>query len=409
MVYHIRNTGKFRLSWSDAEKGCCTLAAKVSSGSRISAVSAQCIKVPLDSPTSFATRRVTDRHYALVTVVDEDGLEGVGFCYAGSSGGEVVTTAVEQLIAPVLVGQDPYRIEGLWQEMYQEALLHGRVGSAMRAISALDIALWDHNARSVGLPLHRYLGGYHSETVPAYASGGYYLEGKSAGHLGEEMAGYVAMGFRAVKMKVGRLDPPEEEKRVAVAREAVGPDILLMLDANNAWADLPTAMRTIERFEDYNPYWIEEPFSPDDIENHVRLADRTNIPVATGEIEAGRWRHKELLDKEAAAILQTDAAVCGGITEFRRIAATAASFGVTVSPHWFHDLHIHLVGSTPNCGFVEFFPDNKVLNFRQLLDRQLEIRSGELVLPKGPGLGFGFDMEAVEKHTLADTRTTVRA
>jgi L-alanine-DL-glutamate epimerase-like enolase superfamily enzyme len=93
------------------------LEAKVGSGSRISAVSAQSVKVPLDSLTSFATRRVTDRHFALVTVVDEDGLEGVSFCYAGSSGGEVVTTAVEQLLAPVLVGQDPYRVEGLWQEM----------------------------------------------------------------------------------------------------------------------------------------------------------------------------------------------------------------------------------------------------------------------------------------------------
>jgi L-alanine-DL-glutamate epimerase-like enolase superfamily enzyme len=376
------------------------LEAKVGIGSRISAVYAQSVEIPLDSPTSFATRRVTDRHYTLVTVVDENGLEGIGFCYAGSSGGEVVTKAVEQLLAPILVGQDPYRVEGLWQEMYQESLLHGRVGSTMRAISALDIALWDHNARSVGLPLHRYLGAYHRETVPAYASGGYYLEGKSVEHLGEEMAGYVEMGFRAVKMKVGRLDPPEEERRVAAVRETVGDEVLLMLDANNAWSDLPTALRTISRFEDYAPYWIEEPFSPDDIDNHARLAERTNIPVATGEIEAGRWRHKELLEKEAAAILQTDAAVCGGISEFKKIAGTAASFGVTVSPHWFHDLHVHLVGSVPNCGFVEFFPDDKVLNFRRLVDTQLEVQAGELVLPRKPGLGFDFDPEAVEAYAL---------
>ena len=130
-------------------------------------------------------------------------------------------------------------------------------------------------------------------------------------------------------------------------REAVGPDVLVMLDANNAWTDLPTALQTMRRFEPYDPYWIEEPFCPDDIDNHARLAQRTPIPVATGEIEAGRWRHKELLDKAAAAILQTDAAVCGGITEFRRIAATAASYGVPIAPHWFHDLHVHLVGGHP--------------------------------------------------------------
>ena len=135
----------------------------------------------------------------------------------------------------------------------------------------------------------------------------------------------------------------------------------------------------------------------------------TRIPVATGEIEAGRWRHKELLENEAAAILQTDAAVCGGVSEFKKIAGTAASFGVTVSPHWFHDLHVHLVGSTPNCRFVEFFPDDKVLNFRRLVDRQLEFEAGELLLPQGPGLGFDFDSESVEEYALPQTGSIIRA
>jgi L-alanine-DL-glutamate epimerase-like enolase superfamily enzyme len=104
------------------------------------------------------------------------------------------------------------------------------------------------------------------------------------------------------------------------------------------------------------------------------------------------------LDKEAAGILQTDAAVAGGVTEFRRIAATAASYGVSVCPHWFHDLHVHLVGSTPNAPFVEFFPDASVLNFRDLLDHQLGTRDGQLVLPTSPGLGFSFDAAAVQRH-----------
>lgn len=375
----------------------------------IESVEASLVRVPLETATSFATRSVTSRDYVLVTVNGSDGVRGIGFCYAGSTGGEVVAVAVEKLLAPVVVGADPFRVEGLWEEMYQEALLHGRTGSVMRALSAIDIALWDRNARSVGQPLHRYLGGYHASRVPAYASGGYYLEGKSPGDLGEELAGYAEAGFRAVKMKVGRLSPAEEEKRIAAARSAIGDDILLMLDANNAWSDLPTALRTISRFEGYDPYWIEEPFSPDDMDNHARLAEKTSIPVATGEIEAGRWRHKELLEKEAAAILQTDAAVCGGISEFKKIAATAASFGVTVSPHWFHDLHVHLVGSVPNCGFVEFFPDDQVLNFRRLVDKQLEVEAGELVLPGGPGLGFDFDAEAVETYTLPGAGTVVRA
>jgi L-alanine-DL-glutamate epimerase-like enolase superfamily enzyme len=153
----------------------------------------------------------------------------------------------------------------------------------------------------------------------------------------------------------------------------------------------------MERYEPYDPYWIEEPFGVDDIDNHARLAEVTPVTVATGEIEAGRWRFLEILQKNAAAILQTDAAVCGGITEFRRIAQTASSFGVPLCPHWFHDLHVHLVAAIPNGQFVELFPDDQVLNFRLLLDRQLEVRDGELVVPTDPGLGFKFDAEAVKK------------
>lgn len=366
----------------------------------IESVVARTVRIPLDQATTFATRRVTARDYALVKVRASDGAEGIGFCYGGSSGGSLVSETVRQLLAPLLVGQDPCRVEGLWEAMYREALLQGRVGAAMRAVSIVDIALWDRNARAARLPLYRYLGAYRAGTVPAYASGGYYLEDKTPEMLGAEMARYVAMGFRAVKMKVGRLSPAEDEARVAAARRAIGPDVLLMLDANNAWSDLPTALRYMARFERHDPYWIEEPFGPDDIENHARLAARSRVPVATGEIEAGRWRFKDLLDRQGAAILQSDAAVCGGITEWRRIAATAASYGVTVCPHWFHDLHVHLVAATPNAGFVEFFPDDQVLNFRRLLSRQLETRDGGLVLPDGAGLGFDFDEEAVARYAI---------
>ncbi len=180
-----------------------------------------------------------------------------------------------------------------------------------------------------------------------------------------------------------------------------------MLDANNAWRDLPTALEYVRRYEPYDPYWIEEPFSVDDIDNHARLVENTAVTVATGEIEAGRWRFQELLEKDAAGILQTDAAVCGGITEFRRIAAMAAGFGVSVCPHWFHDLHVHLVAALPNAPFVEYFADDQVLNFRRLIDRQLERRGGDLVVPSDPGLGFGFDEAAVEKVAIvrwAETR-----
>ena len=366
---------------------------------RIESVQACTVTVPLEQVTSFATRTVAARDYGLVRVRTDDGQEGIGFCYAGHKGGGLVAKAVRELFAPMLVGADPYMVERHWERMYAEGLLQGRAGAVVRALGIIDIALWDRNARAAGLPLYKFMGGYAADGVEAYASGGYYLDGKTPEMLGEELAGYVALGFKAVKMKVGMLDPAAEEARIAAARAAIGPDVLLMLDANNAWSDLPTALRYMARYEDYEPYWIEEPFGPDDIDNHARLAQRTPVPVATGEIEVGRWRFKELLDKDAAAILQADAAVCGGITEWRRIAATAASYGATLCPHWFHDLHVHLVAATPNARFVEVFTNDRVLNFRRLVDRQLTFRGGRLHPHEEPGLGFGFDASAIEKYT----------
>jgi L-alanine-DL-glutamate epimerase-like enolase superfamily enzyme len=364
----------------------------------IDSVSVAACEVPLDRVTSFSTRSVSSRHYGLVKVRSRDGHEGIGFCYVGSRAGGLLKAAVETLLGPLLIGQESHRTEGLWQTLYQEALLQGRAGVVMRGISILDTALWDLNARSVGLPLHDYLGSVERTSVAAYASGGYYLDGKSPADLGSELAAYVAQGFRAVKMKTGRLSPADEEARIAAARDAIGPDVLLMLDANNAWSDLPTALEYMRRFEAYNPYWIEEPFSPDAIDLHARLAAMTPVTVATGEIEVGRWRFRELVDSGGAEILQTDAAVCGGISEWRKIAAYADCRGLTVSPHWFHDLHAPLVAATPNARFVEFFTDDQVLNFRRLISNQLELDQGRVLLRQSPGLGFDFDEQAVRRY-----------
>jgi L-alanine-DL-glutamate epimerase-like enolase superfamily enzyme len=366
----------------------------------ISRVSSRNVVIPLAAVTSLSSRVVRERHYGIVEVEGSDGFKGIGFCYVGSAGGSIFSEIVSTLLAPVLIGQDPYRVEGLWSEMYQEALLQGRAGTVLRAISALDIALWDRNARAVNLPLYRFLGAVAGDSVPAYASGGYYLQGKTPEQLAREMRDYVEQGFTAVKMKVGRQDLRQEEARIAAVRASIGPEIILMLDANNAWRDLPTALRFVRMYEKYDPYFIEEPFSPDDIQNHARLASQTPVPVATGEIECGRWRFKELLDAGAAAILQTDAAVCGGITEFKRIAATAASYGVTLCPHWFHDLHAQLVAATPNALYVEYFPDNQVLNFRQLLSKQVTVQQGKILLSQEAGLGFDYDPAAVEKFAI---------
>lgn len=369
---------------------------------KIIAVRARCVAIPLPARTSFSSRSVHERHYGLIEVEGDDGVVGLGFCYVGSMGGRVFRVAVEDVLRDFVLGRDAHEVEGIWDAMYRGALLHGRTGTVMRALSAIDIALWDRNARAANLPLYRYLGAARTDRVPAYASGGYYLEGKTNAMLADEAEAYVKDGFTIIKVKVGlHADPVAEGDRVAAVRERVGPSVGLMLDANNAWPDLMTALRFIRHFEPHDPMFIEEPFSPDDIESHARLAQATTIPVATGEIEAGRWRFRELLDRRGAHLLQTDACVAGGITEFRRIAAIAAAYGVPLAPHWFHDLHAHLVAATPNACMVEYFPDSAVLNFRELLTEQVKVENGHILLTDRPGLGFDFDEQQVSKYELA--------
>ncbi|CAB3854359.1 MULTISPECIES: mandelate racemase/muconate lactonizing enzyme family protein [Achromobacter] len=364
----------------------------------IESVSVCIARVPLANPVTFSTRQVKAREYCLVRVRSTDGQEGLGYCYAVNSAGRLLSVAVTDLLAPRLIGQESLRVEGLWNELYQEALLLGRAGGVMRALSAIDTALWDLNARSAGVPLYQYLGATVKDRVPAYASGGYYQPGKTPDKLAAEMAQHVKEGFRAVKMKVGLESVAGERKRIAAVREAIGDDVRLMLDANNAWRDLPTALEYMRAFEPYHPFWIEEPFSPDDIDNHVRLARATPVTVATGEVEAGRWRFKDLIASGATTILQTDATVCGGITEWRRIAATADSHGITVAPHAWHDVHIHLAASAPNATYVEWMPDDHIVNFRRLIDRQLQAEDGNLLVPSEPGLAFRFDDDAIAEY-----------
>lgn len=359
---------------------------------------------PLENPAVFATRRVGSRQYLLVRVACDDGHEGIGATYCGDKGGVVSVAAVESLLAPLLIGKDPFAVEALWHEMYAEALLQGRAGAVVRALSALDIALWDHNAKAAGLPLWKFFGAFRRGAVPAYASGGYYYGADEPGNLAREMRGYLDAGFTAVKMKVGRASLSDDRARVAAVRETVGPDVLLMMDANNGWSDLPTALRFLRAVEPFDPYWIEEPFGPDDIDNHARLARQTPIAIASGEIEAGRWRFREWVRQEAVQILQPDVFACGGFSEWRRIAAFAASCGLPVCTHAWHDFHAPLVASAPNALFTEVFTDARIVNLQWLLDAPLAIRDGTLVLSEKPGLGFGFDEGAVRRFATTPWR-----
>ena len=203
------------------------------------------------------------------------------------------------------------------------------------------------------------------------------------------------------QIKVGGVSIEEDAARVEAARDAIGPGVRLALDANNAYGSVAEAIRAARAFEPYDIWWFEEPLAPDNVPGHAELAAVVSIPVATGEIHASRWDFRDLIACKAARILQPDAGVLGGISEWMKVAHTAASFDVPVAPHWHADLHAHLVGAVSNALTVEyFFLDEDIYNFERILTERLVPSGGRLRIPDRPGLGLVLDRPAIERFTI---------
>jgi D-arabinonate dehydratase len=356
----------------------------------------------LQEPTAFATTLVTAREYVIAWVETDEGPRGLGFTVRGRYPGEgpLIHTAIQHNLKHLIIGENPFAVERLWERMFQTTILMGRRGAVIRAISALDIALWDIIAKDAGRPLYQLLGGYRDQ-VPAYASGGYYREGKGLDGLASEMERYMEMGFTSVKMKIGRVDPRQDAERVRVARETVGPDVRLAVDANNAWSDAANAIRAARMLEDYDIWWFEEPVFPDNVPASAEVAAALDMPVATGEIEATRWGFRDLLERRAADILQPDATVAGGISEWMKIAHMAAGWDIPIAPHWMANIHVHLLGAVPNGLTVEFFVlEEDVLNFERIVREPLQPVEGLIQVPQRPGHGVELDDEAVAHYRI---------
>jgi L-alanine-DL-glutamate epimerase-like enolase superfamily enzyme len=370
---------------------------------RIESIEARAVRVPLTRPTAFSTRSIEGREYVIVRIVDESGASGIGYTYAGDSGGLWLRSGIQQLLAPRLQDRSVFAIEESWERIFRDLLLLGRRGALLRMLSAVDIALWDLLAKRAGMPL-RYLLGGSLDTVAAYASGGYYRPGDPCENVAAELERYRELGFTDFKLKFGGLPLQDDLERVATARRTLGPDARLAVDVNNGWQTIEQAMHAIEALHHYDIWWIEEPFLPDDLANHALLAARSPIPIATGEIEGTRWGFAQLVDQRAAHILQPDACVAGGISEWRRIAALAAAHDIPVAPHWHANLHAQLAAATPNCMTVEYFAlSEEIYNFEELVTDPLVVEDGRIRLDQTPGIGVELDWDAVSQYGIAET------
>jgi L-alanine-DL-glutamate epimerase-like enolase superfamily enzyme len=369
-------------------------------GAKIRSVEVIPVGIPLDVPTRMATRLLTTREYVLVRVEADNGATGTGYTYVGTSGARATAQFTADVLRPLLVGTPAYGPGRSWQAIYSETLLLGRRGLALRAMSAVDIALWDLLGQTVGVPLYLLLGGLRDE-VPAYASGGYYRPGDPMENVAAELERYQALGFTDFKIKVGGAPFNVDVERVRVARETIGPDARLALDANNAWRSADDAVRFGRAVEVYQPWWLEEPLSPDDLAGHAAIARQLPIPIATGEIHATRWDFRDILAERICSIIQPDAGVIGGISEWLKVAHAAETFNIPVAPHWNANVHVHLAGAVDGCLTVEYFaPAEDIFNFERLLTQRLAPANGHIRIPDRPGLGMVFDDAAIERFRL---------
>ena len=372
-------------------------------------VDAIAISIPIDQPTRISTRILGARDYVIVRARNDGCPEsGLGYVYAGTNGGRVLAAFVRECLAPLLEELDQVDPVSTWEAMFQETLLLGRRGLAIRAMSAIDIALWDLAAKAAALPLAKMLGG-SVKPIPAYASGGYYrpLEGDWESAITREIKMNLEQGFSDHKIKVGGLSIEEDSNRVKAAVNAMAGRGRLALDANNAYKSVSEACRAISAFEraagDVGIWWFEEPLSPEDIQGHALIRKRIDTPVATGELAQTRYEFQRLIEDEAADILQPDVGVVGGVTEYMRTVRTAETFGIAIAPHWHANMHVHLAAASSSCIAIEHFALEKdIYNFEKVIEpsHRLSVENGMAQMSDKPGLGIELDREALRKYSL---------
>ena len=369
-------------------------------------------------------------HELVVKVHTDTGLIGIGHTdqipgvYRIDSQGQPAlgsaSRIIPDLITPLLIGKDPLDIESLWDTMfgitYQKRWnMNGWTrGQLMAAIAATDMALWEIAAKHADKPVFRLMGG--SETaIKCYMAGGYYRDGKTIDHLRREMEVFRRHGYKAVKMRVGGDSLDVDAERVAVAREALGPDVWLMLDANEAY-DSDAGVEAAKAFAPHDIFWFEEParwYEGSSV--WKRVADQGGIPVAGGEQAAARWEAAELVESGAISYMEFDGMRTGGPSEWLKVAAICEKAGIPMVPHHGPLIHAHLVSAVPNGLMVEVFPDpalygpNDELEFTRW-DRKYEMFSsfpeivdGNLILPETPGWGFELDEDAIGRLRVAQS------
>jgi D-galactarolactone cycloisomerase len=376
---------------------------------KIAEVNTHVLEAKIGTPFSWSFNRADTRGGCVVEIVCEDGTTGWGECFGPAR----LNAAIVQAFRPLLIGQDPLATERIWQTLYNQFRDQGQKGLTVTAISGVDIALWDIKGKHFEAPVHQLMGGPLRTSVPAYATGTYRRDsGDPLDYIVEEVKGYVKEGFGAVKLKIG-FGIPEDIALIRAVREAMGPKIGLMLDANHGY-DAIDAIALGRAVAPLDIGWFEEPVVPDDLGSYEEVRRGQPIPVAGGECEFTRWGFREVLTRRAMDIIQPDTCAAGGLSECKKIADMANAFGVRYLAHVWGTgiglsaaLHLLVVipdnppRHTSRQPLLEF--DRSEHPFRQaVLKTPIEHDNGIVAVPTGPGLGIEINRAVLKRFTVSE-------
>jgi len=348
---------------------------------------------PVQDPFSNGMRTTRERAFGVVEVVTDAGIVGWG---------EGAIAPPRRALDSQVIGRDPFDYEVIWESLHRQ-------GVDPAAISAVDIALWDIMGKALEQPIHRLLGGAFRTRVQAYATGLFRRERTDrTAALVDEARGYVDAGFKAMKMKVG-FGPDYDVTNVAAVRRAIGDRILFAVDANCAY-DRGSAIAVGREIVKQDLLWFEEPISPDDVEGYIEIRRALGVRISGAEQFRGRWAFRRMIQERALDIIQPDVCVCGGFTEFRKIAAIASANHVRVIPHMFGTAirlaaTLHLLAALPDSPrALEPFPtlleyDMSENALRTELAREpIRHADGIVAVPQAPGLGIEINREVLRRY-----------
>jgi galactonate dehydratase len=358
--------------------------------------------------------------YLWVRIHTDEGIIGLGESYPNA---EAEAAIVHSRLAPVLLGKDPSAIDRLWADMFLAVSYSGWAGAEMRAISAVDIALWDLLGKTMGQPVYKLLGGASRESIRIYNTCYDRVDFTNEPcQLAREL---LASNVRA--MKIWPFDPIAKEtggnhisgeqlrraiEPLRLIREEFGDSIDVAIEFHGFW-NLPSAIKIAAALEPYKPMWLEEMLPQDNMAAYAELARSTDIPLCLSERLMTRWAFRELLENRAAQIIMPDVAWCGGISEAKKIATMAETYYLPIAPHncggpILHFATAHVAANVTNLFIMESVRRHYNEEYEGLVTRKLVPQSnGQLRLPPGPGLGVELSAELLARKDAVIKRSSL--